>query len=211
MGKCKTKDRLLASATIMFADKGFFNTSINDICQDAQANISAVNYHFRDKKGLYEAVFIETITIHQLKLEEIFTKNLNISPEEVVKQYIRYHLQIALMDTEHIVFNKLRLRHMVDAENIGMSESLQEKIKELSGFVHKMLKLFLGEDAPSDVLNLLQYTLVSQCLMPGINPYFKNYFVAASGSPKKALDVFTEHIFNGFINAVKHYKVNHKF
>lgn len=209
--KCKTKNRLLSSASVMFAEKGYFNTSVNDICQDAEANISAVNYHFRDKKGLYDAVLEMGIgRLHQ-ELEEIFNNNIEESPESVVKAFIRYHLEIGLSSKSHIVFNKLRLRHMVDAENIGLSNRVQEKIEGLASFVRKIIRLFFPEDVPDHIVNLLQYTLVSQCLMPGMNPYFKNYFIKASGSPEKALNVFTEHILNVFMNAIEHYRTEHSF
>lgn len=37
----------------MFAETGFQETTIADICKQAQANIASVNYHFRDKENLY--------------------------------------------------------------------------------------------------------------------------------------------------------------
>lgn len=50
-----TKQRLLNSAGQIFADKGFNAASIREICQQAEANIAAVHYHFGDKKQLYVA------------------------------------------------------------------------------------------------------------------------------------------------------------
>ncbi|MBI1348749.1 DUF1956 domain-containing protein [bacterium] len=50
-----TKRRLLNTAGQIFADKGFEAASIREICQQAEANIAAVHYHFGDKKQLYVA------------------------------------------------------------------------------------------------------------------------------------------------------------
>jgi AcrR family transcriptional regulator len=48
-----TKQRLIESAGTIFAEKGYEAASIRDICQQAQANLAAVNYHFGGKRQLY--------------------------------------------------------------------------------------------------------------------------------------------------------------
>jgi len=51
-----TRLRLIQSAGEVFAEKGFRAAQVRDICRRANANVAAVNYHFRNKAGLYEAV-----------------------------------------------------------------------------------------------------------------------------------------------------------
>lgn len=48
-----TREKLLQAACVAFADKGFRETTIADICDRAGANIAAVNYYFRSKDNLY--------------------------------------------------------------------------------------------------------------------------------------------------------------
>ncbi len=48
-----TRTRLLMSASRLFSENGFQETTISDICKQAEANIASVNYHFRDKENLY--------------------------------------------------------------------------------------------------------------------------------------------------------------
>lgn len=52
----RTRWRLLDAALDVFAAKGFEFGSIKEICQRAAANVAAVNYHYRSKELLYEAV-----------------------------------------------------------------------------------------------------------------------------------------------------------
>jgi AcrR family transcriptional regulator len=49
----KTRDRLLTAACKIFAEKGFQEATIAEICAQAKTNIASVNYHFRDKETLY--------------------------------------------------------------------------------------------------------------------------------------------------------------
>ncbi|MCK5254770.1 MAG: helix-turn-helix transcriptional regulator, partial [Deltaproteobacteria bacterium] len=45
-GSTKTRGRILQVACEVFAKRGFRNTTIRDICQQAQVNIASVNYYF---------------------------------------------------------------------------------------------------------------------------------------------------------------------
>lgn len=49
----KTRHRLLIAASRIFAEKGFQESTIAEICEQAETNIASVNYHFRDKETLY--------------------------------------------------------------------------------------------------------------------------------------------------------------
>ena len=52
-----TKLRLLEAAGEVFAEHGFADATVRDICERAGANIAAINYYFGDKGRLY----IETV------------------------------------------------------------------------------------------------------------------------------------------------------
>ena len=51
-----TETRLLDTAGHFFAETGFQEAKVRDICARAGANLAAVNYHFGDKLGLYQEV-----------------------------------------------------------------------------------------------------------------------------------------------------------
>ena len=53
------RGKILAAARELFAEKGYRDTTVREIARRAGANGAAVNYYFRSKDALYEAVFDE--------------------------------------------------------------------------------------------------------------------------------------------------------
>lgn len=48
-----TRERLIDSASALFADRGYAGASVRDICDLARVNPGAVSYHFGGKRQLY--------------------------------------------------------------------------------------------------------------------------------------------------------------
>jgi AcrR family transcriptional regulator len=52
-----TVTRFLDAAEILFSEHGYVKTSLRAIAERAQINHALINYHFKNKSGLYRAVF----------------------------------------------------------------------------------------------------------------------------------------------------------
>ena len=63
----ETRQRLLEAAGEIFAARGYRQATVREICRRAKANVAAVNYHFRDKEGLYAEVLEDA---HRRALEK---------------------------------------------------------------------------------------------------------------------------------------------
>ena len=67
-----TRERIVEVAGPIFAERGRRDTTIREIVQQAGVNQAAVNYHFRDKDGLYAEVLrlATNIALHQEEVPE---------------------------------------------------------------------------------------------------------------------------------------------
>ena len=87
-----TRAKLLEAAAQVFADRGYHNATIREICRRAGANVAAVNYTFGDKLGLYTEVLRQVFRTPELTL---LTAELDSarSPEDVLRKLIQARLR----------------------------------------------------------------------------------------------------------------------
>jgi AcrR family transcriptional regulator len=52
-----TREKILDAAEVLFSENGFAATSVRAITTKAEVNLAALNYHFRSKDGVIDAVF----------------------------------------------------------------------------------------------------------------------------------------------------------
>ena len=58
-----TKDRLLKSGAILFAEKGFAGVSVREICKHAETSMNMIHHYFESKDGLLQAI-VEQFSTH---------------------------------------------------------------------------------------------------------------------------------------------------
>ena len=79
--------QIIGIAEKLFAEKGFSGTSIRDISQEADINVSMISYYFGSKEKLIEALFEVRAEDFISSLEELLI-NLDLSPMQKVNLMI---------------------------------------------------------------------------------------------------------------------------
>jgi TetR/AcrR family transcriptional regulator, regulator of cefoperazone and chloramphenicol sensitivity len=110
----ETRQRLLNVAAQLFAEHGFNHVTIREICQEAQTNVAAVNYHFRDKLGLYKEVLqMAADAMNRQKTGVMDAIEPQIA-EERLRSYIRLTLHHLLDPHQESWMEKLIARETID-------------------------------------------------------------------------------------------------
>ena len=139
----QTRARLIDAAGEMFAELGFHHTTVRQICKRAGANIAAVNYHFRDKTGLYTEVVRQSMRAARLDaVRAAFEQNL--PPEQILRAVIKTRLEslrgLDLGDWHFRIFAH-ELAKPTPAINVVVNEAIRPLYSRLCNLIGHMLKL----------------------------------------------------------------------
>jgi AcrR family transcriptional regulator len=177
-----SRRQLLEAAGEVFAEVGFRNATVREICRRAGVNIAAVNYHFGDKEQLYA----EVLHYSQQKAFEKYPPLLGVAedapPEEKLHAFVRSFL-LRIFDNPEDVrgtawFGKMMSREMVEP-TAALNALLETRIKPMAGLLGGILAEILGGAAcrrpkirgrrhavpPDDGrVRLCCFSVVSQCV-----------------------------------------------
>lgn len=92
--KNDTKQKVMDTASALFFQKGFHGTSVRDIADKANVNVSLISYYFKNKQGLLEYVvttYYEAYLIYMEEtIEEMETKDAMEKLKTLVATIIQY-------------------------------------------------------------------------------------------------------------------------
>lgn len=88
-----TKESVIKSATSLFYQKGFAGTSVRDIAEKANVNVSLISYYFKSKQGLLEYAVTEFYENYLQILEESIVETSNLSELEQLKSLVSSIIQ----------------------------------------------------------------------------------------------------------------------
>jgi AcrR family transcriptional regulator len=86
-------NEILAVAAKLFAERGFSNVSIRDVCKEAGTSAPMIYYYFKDKKGLFRAAVSEKLSLHQFISRLRETLDVSEVPE-AVGSFVRIYLSV---------------------------------------------------------------------------------------------------------------------
>jgi AcrR family transcriptional regulator len=204
-----TKKRIIETAGNIFAESGFQNATVREICKQAGVNIAAINYHFGDKKGLYLAVLKYGKDAAFQKYPLDLGLDRSSPPEERLGIFIsRFIGRVQeCHEGEIFWFRKLIARELLKPTE-GLDMVAEEGIRPIFKTLSAIIREILGKGATEDTINLCCASIVGQSLFffyaqPMIMRLFpaKNY---------AGTQLIADHITRFSLNAINKFAVNTK-
>jgi len=196
-----TQQKLTKAAIKVFAEKGFRDATVRQICKQAgTANINAVNYYFGSKEQLYKQILELIFAEYDKQAPKDFPDK---TPEEQLETYISTFCKILYQegdsDTTAILVEEftrpsLFLEEMVDTFN-------RPRVKK----VLKIIKSLLGGKATDDMARDCLVSVSGQLLYysfarPVFSRLFPDYFTENSH------EQWAAHVFKFTMGGIEAYK-----
>ncbi len=159
----ETRRQLLEAAGEVFAEAGFRNATVREICRRAGANVAAVNYHFGDKETLYA----EVLRHSQQKAFEKYPPLMGVAadapPEEKLRAFIQSFLLRIFDNGSTTRFGKMMSREMVEPTE-ALDSLLKERIRPLADQLRGLVAEILRRSLHDEKVRLCCFSIVSQCV-----------------------------------------------
>lgn len=188
-----TRCRLLETAGLVFAERGFEKATVREICARADVNVGAVNYHFGDKARLY----VETLLhAHEVVFEQVPLPewSAETSPEQKLRDFIRTMLHRMLLAKRLPWQARLMMR-----EFVSPTEAYRELTDRYIRPHHQLLLEILDELLPAETTQTkrhqIAFSVVGQCLFYKLNtPVIRTLVAEEELSLEFNPDQLAEHI-----------------
>ena len=159
----ETRQQLLEAAGAVFAEVGFRNATVREICRRAGANVAAVNYHFGDKEALYVEVLRHSQQKAFAKYPPLLGVAADAPPEEKLGAFVRSFLLRIFDGGSFTWFGKMMSREMVEPTE-ALDSLVAERLRPMADLLRGLVADILGRSPRDEAVRLCCFSVVSQCV-----------------------------------------------
>jgi AcrR family transcriptional regulator len=206
-GADSTRKKLLEVAGRVFAEHGYYAATVRDICAQAGSNVAAVNYHFRDKLGLYTEVLQQSVRASNVHvMQDAFEQDA--PAEQILRDVIRARLSgVCRGDAAN---QKLRiLLHELTQPTPAIDRILRELMQPIYQRMLELVGELIGLPAHDETTRLCAHSIMGQIMLYALaGPLFARVWQGFKMTPRRT-ERIAEHIADfsmAYLNevAVKH-------
>ncbi|QFY44733.1 DUF1956 domain-containing protein [Candidatus Methylospira mobilis] len=160
----QTRERLLSSALEIFAEKGFREATVREICAKADVNAASVNYYFRSKEALYVEVLEFSCRQASERYPDDMARDICLPAEERLFYFVQNFLKRLLDDTYLGHHYKLFTREIADPTK-ALDQVLETSMKPRCALIHDIIDAVLGTAIAEMDRHRISFSIVGQCLV----------------------------------------------
>ena len=187
----ETAGKILEVASKLFAEKGFSNVSVRDICRETGTTAPVIYYYFGNKKGLFDAVARKQISMENF-IGRLTKSSKGGDPRKELEAFISTYLSSF---PEHTFDIGLYMRDSasLDKHSAQMVFTDLERIKDVAS---KLVRrgMDAGEFRKTDP------TLAAECLLGMLNRVIFQHIHFARSSDR---DEYRRFVTDFFLRAMK--------
>jgi AcrR family transcriptional regulator len=159
----ETRRQLLEAAGDVFAEFGFRNATVREICRRAGANVAAVNYHFGDKETLYTEVLRYAQSKALAKYPPLLDVAADAPPEEKLRAFVKSFLLRIFDKGPNSWHGKLMSREMIEP-TAAFDSLVEERMRPMAGQLWQIVAAILDCPLHDERVRLCAFSVVSQCV-----------------------------------------------
>jgi len=197
----RARERLIHTATRIFAEKGFAKASTREICQSAGQNVASIHYYFGDKAGLYRAVLREPI--EEIALAFAGFDDAALSLPAALRRFMAALLCPWGQDERATWVMRLHLREMVEP-SADYKDVVMAQIQPHHERLVNLLARHVGAAAPDESLHQLAFALGAMVHDYGMSREFMDMLAPSLLQGPGALDKVLDRLVGYGVALVAH-------
>ncbi len=191
--KQDTRARLLTAACEVFAERGYKNATVAEICETAEANIASINYYFGGKESLYDEVWRHAFELSS----STYPLDANLPDHPQLEDYLYSYANAILhriFDNGAAGFFPKLLRQEMAFPTLALDRITKNVIYPQSRFLGDQVHRKLEGQIPDEDIRRCIHSIIGQCAFYNFATPIRNQVVGKRASIEKEIQRTARHI-----------------
>lgn len=181
-----TAEKILEVSSRMFAEKGFANVSVRDICRETETTPPVIYYYFGSKKGLFDAVARRQISMTDF-IRRLRAMSRLANPKKGLEAFISVYLASF---PEHTFAIGLYMRDSGTLDKHS-AQMVSEDLEEISSIATELVERSMSKG----ILRKTDPKLAVDCLLGMLNRVIFQHIHFARSSDREEYGRFVADFF----------------
>ena len=188
-----TRHRLIEAACETFAEKGYRDATIPEICRLADANVAAVNYYFTSKENLYIEVWRYAVEVALAKYPIDGGLPPDASPEERLRAFITAFVRRVFDPGKASWLPRLQILELskpTEALETLFEVAMRPQAEKLDAIIQSIA----GRNLPFHQVKACAFSVIGQCMFYALGREARKRLFERKGLPELDVEKVVEHV-----------------